>query len=255
MFLSLSTWVLSKSPIYGIFKDIRELGFENIEFNLSCIEQSEDSIYQVRELILENDLNCSSVHGVGFYVKSPDEIKEAIYYGKRSIDLAETLLSDIVVVHSYVSDRLSTESRRDILKRVFSELYDYSIEKGVKLAVENLSKGSRGYGKNVKELGEIFDISDLSLTIDFCHAKTTSQIFALIEAYKKRLKNVHISNDLHRPIRKLNPQLDLFLMTLIQNDYKGPITIELNPRYRKRITETKLILEDYLKNYPLIHLR
>ena len=254
MILSLSTWGLSRCPIYQVFRTVKELGFKNIEFNLSSIERSGDSIYLVKRLISENNLTCASVHGVGFYIRSPDEVKTAIYYGKRSIDLADTLSSKIVVVHSFVSDRLSDDVRRGVLQKVFTELNAYSSGKGVQLALENLSKGSRGYGKTASELKEIFDISDMGMTLDFCHAKTMSSTLSLLETYKDKIKNIHISSDLHRPIRRITPHLDLFFTTLINNDYKGLITIELAPRHNKKILETKRNIECYFNSPHLIHL-
>ena len=255
MIISLSTWSLSRQSLFGIFRNIQELGFQNIEFNLSCIKKSNDSVYTAKKLILENDLICSSVHGMGFYVERTDEVKTAIYYGKRSIDLAEILMSDLVVIHSFVSDKLTDDVRRDILNKIFSELKEYSTSKGVELAVENLSRGSKGYGKNVSELKEIFDICDIGMTLDFCHAKTVSQSLALIESFNDRIKNIHISGDLHRPIKKITPHLDVFFRTLVQNDYHGLLTIELSPRYRRRILETKLNIEGYFDLPQIIHPR
>lgn len=255
MRLSLSTWGLSRFPLYRVFRNVRELGFENIEFNLSSIEGSSDSIYDVKRLISENNLTCASVHGMGFYVRSPDEIKTAIYYGKRSIDLADTLSSKIVVVHSFVSDRLSNNVRRDVLQKIFTELSAYSSAKGVELALENLSKGSKGYGKTASELKEIFDIADMSMTLDFCHAKTMSSALSLVETYKDKIQNIHISSDLHRPIRRITPHLDIFFRELIQNDYNGLITIELSPRHNKKISETKKNIEKYFSAPQLIRLR
>ena len=72
---------------------------------------------------------------------------------------------------------------------------DYAKTLDVKLALENLSYTSTGFGKNVEQLEEVLDIvddGDMGITIDFCHALETKQTENLLEKYgKTRLQCSH----------------------------------------------------------------
>ena len=65
-----------------------------------------------------------------------------------------------MVVHSNVSRKLPEDKRHFVLDRVFTEMVEFAGKLKVKLALENLSYASSGYGKNVSELEEIFGIID-----------------------------------------------------------------------------------------------
>jgi sugar phosphate isomerase/epimerase len=120
----------------------------------------------------------------------------------------------------------------------------------VRLALENLSYASSGYGKNVAELEEILGIADdgtMGVTLDFCHAEATGQTISLLEKYKNKLCNVHISNRAHRPFDAETPKLKAFLTALQECGYSGPLTMELSRKCTiEQILETKAVLEKIL---------
>jgi sugar phosphate isomerase/epimerase len=136
------------------------------------------------------------------------------------------------------------------LEEIFEELTSYAKSLGVKLALENLSYASSGYGKNVAELEEIFGVIDdgaMGVTLDFCHAEATGVTISLLEKYHKRLCNVHLSNRAHKPFDMETPNLNYFLTKLWENGYSGPLTMELNQKCTtEEILKTKAILERIL---------
>jgi sugar phosphate isomerase/epimerase len=175
---------------------------------------------------------------------------KAIYYGKVSADFAYKLSSPVLVVHSNVSRRLPANLRNKFLAKIFKELNRHAKSLNVKLALENLSYASTGFGKNVAEIEEILRTADdgaMGVTLDFCHAEATGQTVNLLEKYGKRLLNVHLSNRAHKPFDVETPNLNIFLTKLQKCDYNGPLTIELNSRCSvEEILKTKMIIQRFL---------
>jgi sugar phosphate isomerase/epimerase len=154
-------------------------------------------------------------------------------------------------VHSNISRKLPESQRREVLEKIFDELTLYAKNLNVKLALENLSYASSGYGKNVDELEEIFGIVDkagiMGFTLDFCHGEATGQTFSLLEKYHGRLCNVHMSNRAHRPFSSETPRLNALMKRLSDYEYVGPVTLELSRKCTtEQILETKSVLERIL---------
>ena len=104
-------------------------------------------------------------------------------------------------------------------------------------SLENLSHLSKSYGKNINEIEETLSAIDnktAGLTIDFSHAETTGQTLELLNKYKNRISNVHISNKNHKPLTGYTPNLKEFLLKLKNTRYNGPLTIELDPECNSR---------------------
>ena len=251
MKLSLSNGIFSKHTLDDNVASVRQLGFDNLEFNMKCVEEEdEESVYTAKRLIDSHGLNCLTVHAATIHVQNEDEIVKAIYYGKVSADFAYKLSSPVLVVHSNVSRRLPENLRNKFMARIFKELNHYATSLNVKLALENLSYASTGFGKNVAEIEEMLrtvDDGTMGITLDFCHAEATGQTISLLEKYNKRLRNVHLSNRAHKPFDVETPNLSTFLTKLQKCNYDGPLTMELNSRCRiEEILKTKMILQRIL---------
>ncbi len=213
--LSLSNGIFSKRTLHENLASVRELGFENLEFNMKCVEEGdEDSVFTAKELIDSNGLKCLTVHAATLHVKDESEIATAVYYGRVSADFAYKLSAPVLVVHSNVSRMLPENVRNKFLTKIFAELNRHAKRLNLKLAFENLSYASSGYGKNVAELEEILSVVDdgnMGITLDFCHAEATGQTVSLLEKYRNRLCNIHMSNRAHRPFDMETPNLNYFL--------------------------------------------
>jgi sugar phosphate isomerase/epimerase len=230
---------------------VRKLDFENLEFNMKCVEkEDEDSVYTAKKLIDSYGLSCLTVHAASLHVQNEDEIARAIYYGRVSADFAYNLSAPVLVVHSNVSRKLPENLRNKFLTKIFEGLNPYAKSLSLKLSLENLSYASSGFGKNVTELEEILsavDDGNMGVTLDFCHAEATGQTLSLLEKYKDRLCNVHLSHRSHRPFDAETPNMKAFLTKLQEYGYSGPLTMELNSRCTiEEILKTKTILEKIL---------
>lgn len=251
MKLSLSNGIFSKFPLAQNIAAVRRLGFENLEFNMRSVEVEDDvSIYAVKRLVDAHGLKCLTLHAATLHVKDEVEVHRAVYYGKISLEFARFLQAPVMVVHSNVSRKLPEVSRQNVLAEVFNELSAYAKSLNVKLALENLSYASSGYGKNVAELEEILSIVDdgsVGMTLDYCHAEATGQTLSLLEKYKNKLCSIHISNRAHRAFDAETPRLRAFLTKLQEYGYRGPLTMELSRKCTtEQILETKAILEKIL---------
>jgi sugar phosphate isomerase/epimerase len=249
--LSLSNGIFSKYPLDENIAAVRRLGFENLEFNMKCVEEEdEESVYTAKKLIDAHGLNCLTLHSATLPVKDESEIAKAVYYVKVSADFAHKLSAPVLVVHSNVSRRLSENLRKEFLAKIFRELNPYAKSLSLKLSLENLSYASTGFGKNVAEIEEILSIADdgtMGITLDFGHAEASGQTLSLLEKYKNRLCNVHISNRAHKPFDMETANLKAFLTKLQKYGYSGPLTMELSSRCTtEQILETKVIIEKIL---------
>jgi sugar phosphate isomerase/epimerase len=248
MNLSLSNGVFYKHTLSENLAAVRDLNFENLEFNMKCVqEDDEDSVYTAKEHMKALGLRCLTLHAATLHVKEEKEIPRAIYYGRVSADFAGRLSSTVLVVHSNVSKKLSQNQRNDFVEKIFGELTSYTEDLHFKIALENLSYASDGFGKNVAELEEILGIVDdrtVGITLDFCHAEATGQTQDILKKFHQKIRNVHISDRAHRPFKLETTRLKDFVAKLRSYDYKGPLTIELNPKCTiEEIRSTKAILE------------
>jgi sugar phosphate isomerase/epimerase len=251
--LSLSNGIFSKHPLDENIAAVRRLGFENMEFNMKCVEEEdEESVYTAKKLIDAHGLSCLTLHAATLHVKDENEIAKAVYYGRVSAAFAHKLSAPVLVVHSNVSRRLPENLRNEFLAKIFRELVPYAKSLGLKLALENLSYASTGFGKNVAEIEEMLSIVDdgtMGVTLDFCHAEATGVTASILEKYHKRLSNVHISDRAHRHFEIETPELNRFLIQLREFGYDGPLTMELSSKCStEEILKTKAVIEETLKN-------
>ena len=254
MKLSLSNGIFSKLGLTKNFATVKRLGFENLEFNMKTVKKENDTaVYAAKDLLDASGLNCLTLHSAALHVKDVVEVHRAIYYGKISLEFAQKLKAPIMTVHSNISKKLPKPVRDKCLGAVFSELNDYSKILGIKLALENLSNTSTGFGNNVEQLEEvlrIIDDDDMGITFDFCHALETKQTDNLLEKYGSRVCNVHMANKAHKPFTKETPELTKFLDKLHDYGYSGPITLEIAHNTPiEQIAQTKTLFEKILPQY------
>ena len=92
-----------------------------------------------------------------------------------------------MTIHSNVSKKLPQNIREQCLQEVFNdEIKPFAKKLGIKLALENLSYTSTGFGKNVEGLEEVLDVIDdtsMGITFDLCHALETKETDNLLDKY------------------------------------------------------------------------
>jgi sugar phosphate isomerase/epimerase len=250
--LSLSNGIFSRLGIKENFLAVKELGFENIEFNMKSVKKEHDTdVYREKRAFATSGLNCLTLHSAILHVKDPIEVHQAVYYGKISLECAHALGAPLMVVHSDISKKLSKPLRAQCLEAVFSEIVSFAKKYGIKLALENLSYTSTGFGKNVEQLEEILDVIDpkreMGFTLDFCHALETKEAENLVEKYHGALCNIHMANKSHRPFLQETPELSWLITKLKEYKYNGPVTLELHhSTSREEILKTKMLFDRLL---------
>jgi sugar phosphate isomerase/epimerase len=253
--LSLSNGIFSKLRLEGNFAAVKQLGFQNIEFNMKSIKKEHDTdVYREQKALAASGLNCLTLHSAVLHVKDPIEVHQAVYYGKISLECARALHTSLVTVHSNVSKKLPKQVRARCLREVFGEIKPFAKRLGIKLSLENLSYTSTGFGKNVEQLEEVLGIIDpegeMGITFDLCHALETKQTDNLLKKYGNRVCNVHMADKAHKPFTQETPELTSFLTKLQEFGYKGPITLELiHNTPTEEIAKTKDFFEKILKKY------
>jgi sugar phosphate isomerase/epimerase len=253
--LSLSNGIFSKLRINQNFGAVKQLGFSDIEFNMKSIKKEHDTdVYREQKALAASGLNCLTLHSAVLHVKDPIEVHQAVYYGKISLECARALEAPLMTVHSNVSKKLPRQVREQVLKAVFGEIKPFAKELGIKLSLENLSFNSTGFGKNVEQLEEVLGVIDprgeMGITFDLCHALETRVVDELLEAYGRRVCNVHMANKFHRPFTEAAPELTHFLSALHDYGYSGPITLELHhSTSMEEIAKTKALFDQLLNEY------
>jgi sugar phosphate isomerase/epimerase len=253
--LSLSNGIFSKLPINENFATVKELGFRNVEFNMKSIKKEHDTdVYREQRALAASGLNCLTLHSAVLHVKDPIEVHQAVYYGKISLECARALHAPLMTVHSNVSKTLPQNVRDECLAEVFGEIKPFAEKLGIKLALENLSFNSTGFGKNVEQLEEVLDVIDpgreMGMTFDLCHALETKVLDELLDKYAPKVCNVHMANKSHKPFVEKKPELTRFLSVLHDCGYEGPITLELkHGTPLETIAKTKAFFDQLLKEY------
>jgi len=255
MKLSLSNGVFSKLSLNGNFAAVKQLGFKNIEFNMKAIKKEHDrDVYREQKALAASGLNCLTLHSAILHVKDPIEVHQAVYYGKISLECARALGVSLMVVHSNVSKKLPRNVMERCLNEVFNdEIKPFAKKLGIKLALENLSYTSTGFGKNVEQLEEVLSVIDdgcMGITFDLCHALETKQVDNLLEKYGSRVCNVHMADKAHKPFIEPKTELMSFLARLHSYGYDGPITLELlHDTPMKEIAKSKALFDRLLREF------
>jgi sugar phosphate isomerase/epimerase len=255
MKLSLSNGIFSKLSIKENFAAVRALGFCNVEFNMKSIKKERDTdVYREQRALQASGLNCLTLHSASLHVKDPIEVHQAVYYGKISLECARALGAPLMTVHSNIAKKLPANVREKCLDKVFNkEIKPFAKSLGIKLALENLSYTSTGFGKNIEGLEEVLGVIDdgnMGITFDFCHALETRQVDNLLDKYGRRVCNVHMANKAHKPFIEPKPELTGFLNRLHGYGYEGPITLELaHDTSTAEITASKALFDGLLKEF------
>ena len=254
MKLSLSNGIFSKLSLDGNFAAVKQLGFENIEFNMKAVKKERDTdVYREQKALAASGLNCLTLHSAILHVKNPIEVHRAVYFGKISLECARALRAPLMTVHSNISKKLPQPVREQCLAEIFGEIKPFAKRLGIKLALENLSYKSSGFGKNVEELEEVLSVidgDDMGITFDLCHALESKETDSLLEKYGRRICNVHMANKSHQPFTEPKPELTSFLTKLRDYEYDGPITLELEHSTPiEQIARSKTLFDNLLKEF------
>lgn len=191
------------------------------------------------------DLNIASLNSA-LAKLSVEEIK-------RSIDLANMIDSDIVVVHPGTVS-FSGRGKEDIIygigKESLKDIGDYAKDNNVNACIENLPRIEGFMFQDVNQLNETLAELDLPMTLDIGHAHTAG--FTPDEIYFDSIKHIHVhdnpgNDDTHLTLGEGSFAVNEFFNIFIENKYDGIYMLEL---YSIDSIEKSI---EYMKNLGLIN--
>ena len=126
---------------------------------------------------------------------------------KRSVDLANTLDSDIVVIHPgraiFLNDREYMASVYKTAEENLKAIGEYAEGNGVNACIENLPKLRGFIYQDINKLADSLERVSLPMTMDIGHAYTAG--FTVADVYFKNVRHIHIHDndgvhDSHLPL-------------------------------------------------------
>lgn len=213
------------------------------EKDLIDLMNSYDLKYTVHAPFIE--VNPASVN--------PSLAKASIDEINRSVDLANILDSDIVVIHPgraiFLNDREYMKSVYQIAEDSLSVVGEYAKDNGVNVCIENLPRLRGFMYQDINQLNESLERINLPMTLDIGHAYTAG--FTVDDVYFSRIKHIHIHDndgvhDSHLPLGDGIIDFKRFFEIFKKNDYDCIYNFELSS---KEYIEKSI---EYLKSLKLI---
>lgn len=221
--------------------------------------------YPNRDIIDERDIiDLMSSHDLKYTVHAPFiEVnpasvnpalqKASIAEINRSIDLANVLDSDIVVIHPgraiFLNDGEYMKSVYQIAEESLKTIGEYAEDNGVNVCIENLPRLRGFMYQDINQLNESLERVNLPMTLDIGHAYTAG--FTVDDVYFNRIKHIHIHDndgihDSHLPLGDGIIDFKRFFEIFKKNGYDGIYNFELSSKdYIEKSIE-------YLKGLKLI---
>ncbi|MEW6112900.1 MAG: sugar phosphate isomerase/epimerase family protein [Thermodesulfobacteriota bacterium] len=154
---------------------------------------------------------------------------------KQSVDVAHKMELSFLTVHLWLDSRFVKPDVRLEKIAALRELIGYGQDRGIEIALENLSESA-------EDLGPIFDqVPGLVLTLDVGHAQLLSKFnrsFEIIDQLRAWIRHVHVhdnqggnsaKDDIHLPIGKGIIDFPSIMAKLVRTGYDGTVTLELEP--------------------------
>jgi len=181
-----------------------------------------------------SDINIASVNE-GIWRESVRQIKE-------SMESAYEFIDDICVVHPGILSPLSVQMPEKAVQKSIdglTKLCKFAAERGLRIAVENLTSVNMMLGRYPDELIQIVrsvHMDNIGICLDVAHANTTRTLddFLNIKAKAEDVDIIHIhasdnfgTDDLHLPPGKGNLDWKKVLNGINDYEYEGIMVMEL----------------------------
>jgi sugar phosphate isomerase/epimerase len=240
--LGISTSLLDKKFKPALLAEVAARGITHIELFLAAGISYFDSDEAVAELIAEaqrQGITFWSVHAPfgSVDLSNPDEIprREAVQAVVRSLDVAQTINCELVVIHAGLStgdpDEVQLRRRQSI--RSINELCKLSSQRGLGLAVEYLPTNVPRIGNTSADIIDLFRVVDGApgVCMDANHANLGEPLAEAIRALADRIVTVHISdndgiNERHFMPGEGTIDWGEFMSLLDEIGYEGPLMYE-----------------------------
>ncbi len=235
----------TNNPVEWMYK-IEDAGFQGWEIVSEGQQKVEGEfkdrvkeIYETTNLVLSlhaplSDINIASVNE-RIWEESVRQIKE-------SIENAYEFIDDICVVHPGVFSPLSIQKPEEAFQKAITGLTticEFAAERGLRIAVENLTSANMLIGRYPDELIRIVrgvNMDNLGICLDIAHTNTTKTLdeFLGIKAKAGDMDIIHIhvsdnfgAEDLHLPLGEGNLDWDRVFKGIDDYGYEGLMVMEL----------------------------
>ena len=233
---------------------------KNIEFLESLKELGVDYI-EILDEYPNNDINVDLLNSLDFNYTIHSPIidlniaslnksiqKTSINEISKSVDLANAMDSDIVVVHPGSIPFLARSFEDKVLAKCRESLIicqNYAEDFDITLAVENMPNIPGFLYQDIDELNKLCEDIDMAMTLDIGHGSVCG--FSEDKMYFDSVKHIHLSdnnhdNDMHYALGEGSIDFKTSIDIFQKNDYDGVYVIEVNDK------ESVINSIDYLKN-------
>ena len=152
---------------------------------------------------------------------------------KETIDLAHAMGIGFMTVHMWMDSRFVHAVTRSEKKEALRQIVQFGAERRVLLGLENLSE-------HPKDFAEVFqEVPGLTMTLDVGHGQLltdTNTSFGFIRELLPFIKHLHVHDnrggngvrdDLHLPIGRGTIDFYGIMRGLVENRFKGTVTLEV----------------------------
>jgi sugar phosphate isomerase/epimerase len=168
--------------------------------------------------------------------------EESVRQVKESIEQTYEFIDEICVVHPGFFSPLSIQMPEKAVQKAviaLTTLCDFAADRGLRIAVENLTSANMLLGRSPAELIQLVravDRANLGICLDVAHAHTTRTLdeFLSIHAQAEEVEIIHLhasdnfgSDDLHLPLGKGSVDWTKVLNGLNDTAYNGLMVLEL----------------------------
>ncbi len=222
---------------------------ENLSKNLEFIERLGVDYFEILNEYPNDiiDINLLNSYDFKFIIHSPiidvnlsslnksiqkTSIKEIM----KSIEIANELDSDIVVVHPGNIPFLSRPFEKNVLAKCRESLKicgDYGKDFGVTTAIENMPNIEGFLYQDIAKLDELLQELEMYMTLDIGHAATAG--YSEDGIYFESVKHIHLSDnnhdyDMHLPLGEGSIDFKTSIDIFKEKNYDGIYTIEVNDK-------------------------
>ncbi len=200
-----------------------------------------DVIENLRNFIENLNLKLS-VHAAHWDMNiasfNPIARRLAIQYAKGAVLIATLLNAKLVVLHPG-SSSLRRASRSQVFRLAvngLSEVIHYALDKGVRIAIENMERDSKSIFSTPSEVSELIEELNsltgarIGLALNVAHASTVMDPVKYIEQLRDKIIHVYISdvsrNELYLPIGEGTLDVESIIRKLLNLNYSNMIVVE-----------------------------
>lgn len=154
---------------------------------------------------------------------------------KKSVDLANEIDADAVVVHpgtiSFLPNKFFRKEVYEFANKSIKEIGDYAKDLGVLATVENMPNFNTMIYQNMPDLNKVLEENEMYMTLDIGHANHAG--YSPDEMIFDSIKHIHIhdnfgDDDSHLPLGEGSIDLKYIVNTLESKNYDGIYILEVN---------------------------